>query len=783
MKTRILLGLFAGAFAVCAAEMPQCVNAELVSAYRCDLVGPEVWTGGTHGLGHAGLKGDAATYWKGEVPFELLGKPKPGLSGQLHAVHMVAGLSDAVGLSVVEGTKPVVLVPVRNRWTPAFMTTYYRGEPTRVSETEGGHVGATVLKETKAILDDNTFLAEATLKNTGPVPRTYRVAVRTRGGLPGMGEPARAWTFETVAMNQHQARRTFACAAASFAGDGTTLVVPAHGEATFRYALAFAPASADEAAARARRALAATAPFRANERAFDDWFARNVPRLETPNPDLRRMYLYRWFVVKRAAHTARRLITDHEYPRTAFYESPNGSWFNCVIGLPVPVQIMEARWLRDPAPIRGHVLNWCEGVRGYRGYIQFTGRAIAALQENHPSRAFAARVYPAVKAYAEKTAGPDAGNLPVQRGSWPVGAEYQPNFYQFTEPKWDYRHDSGFGPKQGFDIARLVRLDTVVYMIGDLLGAARLATSLGRTDEAAALAVRADKALEIVRTRHWDERLGLFLAADPATYRLADEAVCYDSFAPYLWGLVPDARFLRAFDKLTDRAWFWDDFPFTTCAKNCPLYNGANAIVTPPAATPDQPLAKGCCWNGPMWHYANGLYAAAFGEAARVKPDMRAKWMEFFDAWSESHWAYGDRTAPRAAEHFRPEDGARCGAAWDYFHSAWLDPFYLYRCGIALSGDLKTLRFEPFAQEDFRLARVPLAGRLYTFTQRRTTSGAWERTVTEVDDEGRERLLGKGPNAVTVTLAPRETAFAVSSPISSPTNTIRSLGLIRVRAY
>lgn len=99
MKKRLFLGIVVGMLAVCAEEMPQFVNAELVSAYRCDLVGPEVWTGGTHGLGHAGLKGNTATYWKSEVPFELLGKPSLGLSGMLHVVHEVAGLSDALAFA------------------------------------------------------------------------------------------------------------------------------------------------------------------------------------------------------------------------------------------------------------------------------------------------------------------------------------------------------------------------------------------------------------------------------------------------------------------------------------------------------------------------------------------------------------------------------------------------------------------------------------------------------------------------------------------------------------
>ena len=759
-------GLAAGVVGMvvsCVAEMPQRVNDELVSAYRTDLVGPEVWTGRTQGLGYASLKGDAETYWAGEVPFELIGKPKPGLSGLLHVVHEVRGLVDALVPDLKEGTTRVKLVPIRNRWTPAGMTTYYRGCPTGVSETEGSHVGATVVKERKAILTDNTFVSELTVKNTGPVPRSYRLSFRTSGELPRVGEAARAWAFSTYAMNRLAERVTYVCAKGSFGGNAVALEIPARGEATVRYALSFSPRSAEEATARVETALSAADPFAANVRAFDDWFAANVPRLETPNPDLRRMYYYRWFVVKRGTHTARNVIPDHEYPRQAIYESPNGGWYNCVIGLPVPVQIAETRWQRDPSAVRDHAVNWCEAVKGYRGYIQFTGHAMADLVKNHPSRDFAAAVYPEVKKYAEATT-KGSDELPVQQSSWPVGAEYQPNFYQFTEPPFDYRHDNGFGPKQGFPIARLVRLDTAVYMIGDLLGASHLASVLGKADEATSLKTKADAYLGIIRTRHWDAKLGLFLAADPETYRLADRAACYDSFAPYLWGLVSEPEYLRAFEKLTDRAWFWDDFPATTCAKNCPMYNGANGIVTPPAATPDKPVAKGCCWNGPMWHYANGLYAAAFGQAARVKADLREKWVEFFDAWSESHWAYGDRTAPRASEHFRPEDGARCGCAWDYFHSAWLNPFYLYRCGISLSDDLRTLRFEPFAAEDFRLARVPLAGREYAFEQRVSSAGVRELVVSLCEEGGTVRVLRKDVGSVCLPITPCEVPFVPSKP-------------------
>lgn len=752
-KLTTLLVLPLVAFAAGAA---QDVNESLGSAYRVDMVGPELWTGGTHGIGHGGQKGTAETYWRGEVPFELLGKPKPGLSGLLHLVHMVEKGTDVLALSVAEEAtgcvRRVEFVPVRNHWTPAHMTTYYRGRPTGISDTEGCHVGATVLKERKAVLDDNTFIAEATLKNTGPVPRIYRVSVGTSCGLPGANGRGAVWKFTTVSMSCPTERTTCAAAGTTKGGAAFVLDVPAHGETAFRYALAFSPVSAADAERRLGAALKAKDPFAENARRFNDWFARNVPRLDTESPEVKRMYFYRWFVVKRATHEARRVIANHEYPRKAVYESPNGAWFNCVIGLPVPVQVQEMSWMRDPGDVRAHVLNWCEDVKGYRGYIQFTGMSVARHLLNHPDAAFAAKVYPAVADFARKTAGGDPGKLPVQCGSWGTGAEYQPAFYQFTEPKWDYRHDAQFGPKKGFAIAQSVRLDTAIYAIGNVLGAARLARIAGKSDEATQLERFAKAQLDIVRTRHWDAKTGLFLDADPETYRLADEAPCYDSFAPYLWGLVSDAEHYRAFDKLVDRDWFWDDFPVTTCAKGCPMFNGANAIVFPPAATPDKPLSKRCCWNGPMWHYANTLIAWAFGEAAFAEPRRRAKWVEFFDAWSESHYAYGDRTVPRAAEHFRPEDGARCGHAWDYFHSAWIDPFIRYRCGIRPEEDGRTLVFDPFASDGFRLSNVPIGGREYVFEQRIAADGCRHLAVGRVDADGKTRVLSSGEGRLQVKL-------------------------------
>lgn len=692
----------------------QDVNSWLTSAYRCDLVGPEVWTGP---LENEMTKGKIE-YWNENIPFSAFGIPSPGMNGQLHVVHQVTNSINSITIELEEECKTKVeFIPIRHQWTPAFSTTYYRAMPTRISPEEIKDIGRIVLKETKAILSDNTFLSEATIKNASATTLTCRVSVKTNSNLPEAGSSAKEWRFATRSMERVRERVTFVACKASFPGSQRIFEIPARSEVTFRYALSFSPDSISDAAKRAKCAIENKDAFAANVQAFNGWFAKNVPVLETGNPDLMRMYLYRWFIIKRGTHEARRVIQEHEYPRYAVYESPVGGWYNCVIGLPVPLQIQELAWQRDPEVLHSHILNWCDNVAGYRLYIQFTAQAIARSFENHPSTDFAKKVLGEVVKYAKKTAGKNPDKLPVQAGSWLTGAEYQPNFYQFTDPPWDFRNDEAFVYKdKRFRHAKLVRLDRASYDIGNLLGASKIADMAGEASLAQELRDFAASRLNIIRNRHWSEELGLFLAADPETYKLADKAACYDSFTPYMWGLIDDYKYLRAFDKLIDRNWFWDDFPISSCAKTCPMYCGENLIITSPAS-PQKPYLYGCNWNGPTWHYSNSLIAEAFGQAAQRRVELRNKWVEFFNAWNEMHWLYGDRTAPRAAESVRPEDGAKCNSAWDYLHSSWIDPFFRYFAGVQVVKG-KTIRFEPFSKENFRLSNVPLLGREFTFEQK-----------------------------------------------------------------
>lgn len=724
------------------------INAFLGNSPRTDLIGPEMWTLCTK---HAVKENDDSIFIGGQMPFQSWSPPRPGLNGLLCITHMTE-LRDLIQVEVAEcdGRDRAVLrlVPTRNLWTPARLTTCYRSAPSLLG-TDYPKSGTCSMKETKCITSDNVFIAELEIGNCSPVPRSYELTFRTEltekleeGGGSGRVFLSGRLDFTTEAMCRKTPRTSFAAFVATVPGLTWRLEIAPWKKQTIRYAFSLVADSADAALAKVGAAIDDDTVFENNVAHFNRWFHDNVPVLESGNPDLLKMYYYRWFVVYRGIHETRRLIPDHEYPRPVMYESPMGGWYDCVIGLPVPMQIQEAAWLRTPQTGWDHILNWAEDVKGYRGYIQFTPMAIWRFYAHHPDRDRLSQSFASIRNFT-----PWTEELPVQRSSWPTGAEYQPNFYQFTTPPWDYRNDSELWKSAaGLQVASSIRLDTAGFAIGNLIATKHMAGILGRRDDREELGKTANRLLAILREKHWDTRLGLFLAADPVSGRLADQAACYDSFVPYMWGMIGEPQYLKAFDKLLDNDWFWDDFPVLTVAKNCPMYFDNNAIIGPTEASMTQPHDYGCCWNGPVWNYANSLIAEAFGQGAIRRPELQRGWLDFFSRWTDVQFLYGDRSVPYATEHHRPGDGARHGTPSEYFHSSWLDPFFSYWCGIRMDDDLKTIVFDPFTEEDFSVAHVPLAGKEYTFVQKKDPSGdQCERVVYDRGGHELARKTGSRP--------------------------------------
>ena len=732
------------------------INRYLSNSARTDLVGQDMWTTlKEHSDGRVS-RPDTPDSGIPQVPEENWGRPQLGMQGVFCAGHQTP-IQNLVALSASEatsaGTSPVNLVVTRHQWTPAWSESRYRALPSGNPGTSP-LAGYLSIKETKCITPEDVFVAELEILNDQREAGTFDLELLHPGlktdGAAGRVTFTAATNVGGVAREGGKGWDINGSGWLSAKGDlqfGKGLVIPPQKTLKLRYAFAIDHVGTGDSRQRVEAVLSEADPFKRNEAAFNAWFEKNVPAFQTTEPDILKLYYYRWFLVKRSIHDPKNFIANHPYKRPSIYESPIGDWFCAVIGLPIPVQLQETRWLRDITPGKNHILNWAERVHyQYREYLQFTPAAMWNFYKIHPDPEIRAAVAQPATDYAWKDV-PVHGQpqLPVQEGSWPTGAEYQPNFYQFTKPQpWDWRHDvQGHG--QGFPYAKSVRLDKAAFTIANLYGAANFMEELGNTRSFTDSRNQADRMMKTIRDRHWKD--GFFYAADPETYALADQAACYDGFLPFLFGMLRDPQYFTAFDKFFDPAWFWSDYPITTVAKNNPMYWTGNAIAGPTASSIDKPHGYPCCWNGPMWNYNNSAMCEALGSVASSAGGERYRegWLEFHHRWSDSHFVYGDRSVPCAMEHLRPTDASNFRRqVVDYFHSAWLDSTFSYWAGIRVTDKRDKVIFDPFTKEDFTLEHVPSGGKELTFVQ----LGGNRRIL---DDKG--AILAEGEGALELPIA------------------------------
>jgi hypothetical protein len=489
---------------------------------------------------------------------------------------------------------------------------------------------------------------------------------------------------------------------------------------TIRFTVAFDSNSLENAIKNAKASCSSSTVFGDNINDFNKWFSDNVPQLSIDNYDMLRLYYYRWFVMYHNYHNPGKYMKNHPFPCPVFYESPFGGWYGSTVGLTIPVHNQEAKWAKSAEMAQNNILNWAKNRKMFRDYIQYTPKTIWDLYLHYPDKVFLDSIYKSTSSYSKEVIfDKDKTRLPTQTGSWDTGAEYQPSFYEFTkDTQWDWQQDNEGKP---FNKTRttIIRLDKAVFAIGNSFATAKIAKVLGNKTDEEYFDESASSMLNTIKEKHWDAKTGMFYSANPVDYALAKESPCYDSFMPFMWQMVKEKGYQRSFDKFFDPAWFWSDFPISTVSKTCPMYWSGNCIAGPAFSSVEQPHDYDCSWNGPTWFFSNGLMCEALGSVAlnAGTVDLQTKWMDFFNRWSDLHYAYGDKTVPCATEHNRPTDGARFSRRFDYFHSSWIDPFMRYYLGIQID-DNGNFKFNPFTKEEFEVNDISIMGKKYAFSQR-----------------------------------------------------------------
>ena len=704
------------------------VNKLLENSARADLIGREMWnflTVPRKGVYAALPDTRAPEYGISQLPNAMWGFPQMGMSGRL-CYGIETDLVDPVKVQIVSRKHGQDLIlqftPTRNEWTPAYITTYYRALPDSMKGSYP-YAGDLNVKERKCITEDNVLVLEYTFTHDNRTNGEYEVSLLFPKFKKLAGSGQYAFAAKSIPKFEDQPLSIEGFVAVENTektGEKLKLNLKPFESKTVRFTVAFDTYSVNNAIKKGKTQRVNSNPYAENAEKFNNWFADNVPQLTIDNYDMLKLYYYRWFLVYRNSHIPSKNIKNHPYAGSVVYEAPFAA--GSVIGLTVPVHNNEIKWAKSPEMARDNILNWAKNEKLLSNYIQYTPKTIWDLYLHYPDKVFLDSVYQFTCKYTKRDIyDKDKSRLPAQTSSWPTGAEYQPSFYEFTkDTKWDWRQDQEGKKLYGTSPTTIIRLDKVSFAIMNSQACSLMAQVLGNKTDENYFQESASRMLNTVKTKHWDEKTGLFYDANPVDYSLALESPGYDSFMPFMYQMVNEKSYLKSFDKFFNPSWFWTDYPITTVSKTCPMYWSGNTLVGPAFASVDKPHYYPCAWNGPTWHYANGLMCEALGSASLIDGtnEMQEKWMDFFNRWSDLHYAYGDKSVPCAIDHNRATDGARFSPYVDYFHSSWIDPFMKYYLGIQID-DKGNFNFNPFTDEEFEVTDISIMGKKYSFTQQK----------------------------------------------------------------
>ncbi len=660
--------------------------------------------------------------WMPQVDKDLKGwlKPQPGFVGDVYYVH-ATNLKGLFGLKFFDGANLELKPEVASQdWYPTHTVTRYRA-------------GGFEITETKLITDSEVVRSDLSVRNAGRQPSTLRVEVIDLL----KGEPVNSGRIKRLVFSPttHYFRDLKIQKYYRLRGRGISLHDDSTEEAkTFRLApgqsdwfiitLAFANAIEDldrislESSSLIANGKESVARM-LHVKKFDDWFRQNVPPLRTSDPALEKMYYYRWYLLKKSRVDTRKLVPNHPYPYPALYEGLIGTWFPKIIGFPLPMQILEARWLNDKRIAYDQARNALTR-EDFFNYLNWTPYAFWQLHLVAPDREFLKRALPAAENFIklEEVKDEDRDFLPSVFGSWITGMEYQPSFFYFTKERWDHTTSEEFRPELDAlsrdpgvyrQFTAIERVDEASYYFLNHVGVAKIARALGEESTARKYESRAAAIKNAVDQKMWDGQTGFFYDLNPASDEKALGAKSIVGFWPYLFGEMQGTERLALFDHLLDPGEFWTKYPVASASKDCPAFDSQGNWIAGPKASPEKPDFYVCSWNGPTWIFSEALAAESLGQAVRISrsPRLKTAFNDLMRVYTRLQFVNQDLSLPCTVEHYNSETGRPVRFLADYFHSFYNDLVIRYFAGVVPRED-GMIEVDPLIEgvDDFEIRNV-----------------------------------------------------------------------------
>ena len=331
------------------------INRLLENSKRTSLIGKNIYT-------YEGYEKDGK--WLPPLPGFRTHMRKNKMNFGICIGHQIENVTEAVYPEFFEEGNKLRFSCVRHRWTPAWQETYYRSEPDSSYYPNSGCIS---FCETKCITENDVFCSRIVLRSDKRKPAEILVKLIS----PLNGEIS--FDIKIGALGAPIHTKGYVSITNSLSDSNEFVVtVPPNGEIAFSYSFAFSKNNVEAAETAAKMVLKKSNPFSEKEKFFNDFMKEFAPELIAENPDIMKVYYYRWFLIYRAIHLPSEVIHNHPIQRFCMYESPYGGWYGCPVGLPVPLHIEETKWMINPRFVYDNIENWIENKTNYQRYIQYT---------------------------------------------------------------------------------------------------------------------------------------------------------------------------------------------------------------------------------------------------------------------------------------------------------------------------------------------------------------------------------------------------------------------------
>lgn len=374
-----------------------------------------------------------------------------------------------------------------------------------------------------------------------------------------------------------------------------------------------------------------------------DWMQKEIPLFQCPDREVEEMYYFRWWSFRK--HLVQ---TTNGWVITEFLTPVKHAGAFNTISCATGFHIAEGRWLRNQKYLDDYITFWLRGDGGepephFHKYSSWFAAAVYERSLVTGDRSFAANLLP---------------DLVADYRAWEQEHLTTNGLY------WQFDVRDGMEESiSGSRTVKNLRPTINSYMFGNARAIAAIARRADNSAVADEFEARAAQLRRLTEQLLWDDAAGFFEVRRPdGTFSGAREEI---GFIPWMFELPEnEARYLSAWDQLSDPHGFWAPYGVTTAERRHPQFRTHG-------------YGK-CEWDGAVWPFGTCQTLNALANVLHDYSQSIVTKRDYFDVFLTYVNSQHSNGKPYIGEYLDETTGQWINGAGGrsryYNHSTFADP-------------------------------------------------------------------------------------------------------------